>query len=116
MDKRFIPLASDLMQPQVQQKLIDQYLPIFNNHNIVQSMEPMSISDNYFFILTGGTENKFLNMLKEMDNPRKIKLIAIGVNNSLSASMEILAYIYQNGLKGNIYYLKDEKDFDALTE
>lgn len=116
MNKRFIPLASDLMKAHIQQKLIDQFLPILNEHKIIQSSKPMSESDNYFMILTGGTENKFLKMLKEMDNPGEIKLIAIGMNNSLPAALEILAYVYQNGLEGNIYYLKDEKDFDGLAD
>lgn len=114
MDKRFIPLASDLMQPKVKQKLIDIYLPIFNEHKIVQSSKPQNDSVNYFFILSGGTENKFLEMINKIRVPKTINLVAIGMNNSFPAALEILAYVYQNGLKGNIHYLKNERDFDAL--
>jgi len=114
--KRFIPLASDFMKPRIQQKLIDLYLPIFNEHGFVQSSQPVPDSDNYFLILTGGTENKFLEMFKEMKYLKNIKLIAISMNNSFPAALEILAYIYQNGLKGHIYYLKNERDFDGLSD
>jgi hypothetical protein len=114
MKKIFIPLASDLMSSDEQLKLIESYNPIFEKYGIVQSILPLPKSDVYFFILTGGTENKFLKVLSKMKSPHKIKLIAIGMNNSLPASLEILAYVNQNGIDGHIYYLKNEKDFDAL--
>ena len=104
------------MKPHEQQKLIDKYLPIFNKHGLVQSSKPISNSENYFFILTGGTENRFLELLNYMEQPEKIKLIAIGINNSLPAALEILAYIYQIGKEGNIYYLKDTQDYDGLSD
>jgi len=80
MNKRFIPVASDFMKPYDQQKLIDIYLPIFEKYSIIQSSEPLVDSDNYFFILTGGTENNFLKFLSKMDNHKSIKLVAIGMN------------------------------------
>ena len=116
MKKRLISIASNFMKPFEQQKLIDKYLPIFNKHGLVQSSKPLPKSDNYFLILTGGTENKFLELMKDCENSEVIKIIAIGINNSLPASLEILAYVYQNGMEGNIYYLKHEKDFDALSD
>jgi len=116
MNKRFIPIASNLMPSIAQQKLIDLYNPIFDKYELVQSSQPIQGSENYFFIMTGGTENMFLQYLNKLDKSELIKIIAIGINNSLPASLEILAYAYQNGMEGNIYYLKDEKDFDALSD
>jgi hypothetical protein len=116
MKKRLIPIASNFMKPFEQQKLIDKYLPIFNKHGLVQSSKPLPKSDNYFLILTGGTENKFLELMKDCENSEVIKIIAIGINNSLPASLEILAYLNQNGKEGKIYYLKDENDYDGLSE
>ena len=116
MNKRFIPIASDFMSPIAQQKLIDSYISIFEKHGMVQSSKPMQNSDNYYLILTGGTENKFLELIKDFKNTDKIRIIAIGINNSLPAALEILAYVYQIGEKGNIYYLKDEKDYDGLYD
>ena len=116
MNKIFIPIASDFMKPHAQQKLIDSYSSIFEKHRLMQSSKPMKESENYFFILTGGTENKFLDLIKDFNNSDNIRIIAIGINNSLPASLEILAYAYQNGRDGNIYYLKDTKDYDGLSE
>ncbi len=116
MNKRFIPIASDFMSPIAQQKLIDSYNPIFEKHGLVQSSKPMKDSDNYYLILTGGTENKFLELIKDDKNSDEIRIIAIGINNSLPAALEILAYLYQTGKTGNIYYLKDEKDCDGLSD
>lgn len=116
MNKRFIPIASDFMKPHDQQKLIDSYSSIFEKHGLVQSSKLVADSENYFLILTGGTENKFLELIKDFKNSEKIRIIAIGINNSLPASLEILAYVYQNGMEGNIYYLKDTNDFNGLFE
>ena len=116
MNKRFIPIASDFMKPQEQQDLINLYLPIFEKRGLVQSSKPLQKSENYYLILTGGIENKFLELIKDDKNSDKVKIIAIGINNSLPASLEILAYIYQAGKEGNIYYLKNENDFDGLPE
>lgn len=116
MNKRFIPIASDFMKPHAQQKLIDSYNSIFEKHGLVQASKPMPNSDNYYLILTGGTENKFLEIIKDFKNSEKIRIIAIGINNSLPAALEILAYVYQTEMEGNIYYLKDEDDFDGLSD
>ena len=116
MNKRFIPIASDFMKPHDQQKLIDSYSSIFEKHGLVQSSKLVADSENYFLILTGGTENKFLELINDFKNSEKIRIIAIGINNSLPASLEILAYVYQNGMEGNIYYLKDTNDFNGLFE
>jgi len=116
MNKRFIPIASDFMKTHAQQKLIDSYSSIFEKHGLMQSSKPMKDSENYFFILTGGTENKFLDLIKHFNNSDKIKIIAIRINNSLPAALEILAYVYQIGKEGNIYYLKNEKDYEGLSD
>jgi len=116
MNKIFIPIASDFMSPSAQQKLIDSYSHIFKKHGLVQSSKLVADSENYFLILTGGTENKFIELIKDFKNSEKIRIIAIGINNSLPASLEILAYIYQIGKEGNIYYLKDTQDYDGLSD
>jgi len=115
MNKIFIPIASDFMKSHAQQKLIDSYNSIFEKHGLVQSSKPMQNCENYYLILTGGTENKFLELIKDIKDNSAIKIIAIGINNSLSASLEILAYVYQTGKEGNIYYLKNENDYDGLS-
>ena len=116
MNKYFIPIASDFMDMLDQQQLIDSYARIFDKHGLVKASVTIENSDNYYFILTGGTENKFLELINTVKVSEKIKIIAIGTNNSFPASLEILAYAYQNGMEGKIYYLKDERDFDGLSD
>ncbi|MBU0528678.1 hypothetical protein KKF86_02855 [bacterium] len=116
MNKRFIPIASDFLKLHEQHKLIDCYRSIIEKHGLVQSSKPMQNSENYFFILTGGTENKFIELVKDVKNSDKIKIIAIGINNSLPAALEILAYVNQEGKEGKIYYLKNINDYNGLSD
>ena len=58
------------------------------------------------FIGTGGTENYFLKDLEYL--PKPIFLLTTGNNNSLAASMEILSYMRQNDLPGEIIHGSDE--------
>ena len=116
MNKTFIPIASDFMSAQEQQKLIASYSSIFENYGLIQAAKPQLKADNYYLILTGGTENKCLELIKDLDESVKIKIIAIGINNSLPASLEILAHLNQQGEEGKIYYLKNKKDLNGLSD
>ncbi|MBQ6333942.1 MAG: hypothetical protein IJI46_02580 [Erysipelotrichaceae bacterium] len=58
------------------------------------------------FIGGGGTEGIFL---RDMDKlPQPYFLLTTGANNSLAASMEILSYLRQNDLPGEIIHGSDE--------
>ncbi|MGN0032368.1 MAG: hypothetical protein ACI358_01095 [Candidatus Limimorpha sp.] len=61
-----------------------------------------------FIVATGGVENLFLQLLKENKVGENITLIADGRFNSLAASMEILTYLNNNGLKGYIAFGSDD--------
>ena len=54
------------------------------------------------FIQTGGTEGKFLSQLDKM--PQPTILLTHGAMNSLAASLEILSYLRQQGLKGEVIH------------
>lgn len=58
------------------------------------------------FIGGGGTEGIFLKDLDKM--PQPIFLLTTGHNNSLAASMEILSYLRQNDIPGEIIHGSDE--------
>lgn len=83
--------------------------------------------DNYdlvlVFVETGGSENQFKLKYKELKAPYLI--LTYGENNSLAASLEILTFIKENKLEGEVlhgsvkyigerikYYLKDKKKFN----
>ena len=59
------------------------------------------------FIGGGGTEGRFKEALPEL--PQPVLLITTGYNNSLAASMEILSYLEQEGIKGEIIHGSEEK-------
>ena len=61
---------------------------------------------NLIFVRTGGTEGLFQKLLP-MIQPRchhPFYLLTSGKSNSLAASMEILSYLRQNGIKGEIIH------------
>jgi len=58
------------------------------------------------YIGTGGTEGLFLQRLPELQSQsdQPFYLLTSGKSNSLAASMEILSYLQQNGLQGEILH------------
>lgn len=57
------------------------------------------------YVRTGGTEGLFLEMLGTLETmPRKFHLLTSGESNSLAASMEILSYLNNNGMTGEIIH------------
>lgn len=59
------------------------------------------------FIGGGGTEGAFREIVDQL--PRPVFLLTTGFNNSLAASMEILSYLVQNDIKGEIIHGSEEK-------
>ena len=66
------------------------------------------------FIGSGGTEGFFLKELEKF--PQPCFLLTTGANNSLAASMEILSYLRQHGLKGEILHGSDDFVAGRLKE
>lgn len=58
------------------------------------------------FVRTGGTEGLFLRLLPELRqrSSRPFYLLASGQSNSLAASIEILSYLRQQGIAGEIIH------------
>ena len=58
------------------------------------------------YVRTGGTEGIFKRLLADMreKSDRPFYLLTSGKSNSLAASMEILSYLRQNGMKGEILH------------
>lgn len=65
------------------------------------------------FIGGGGTEGLFLEKVDKL--PRPIFLLTTGANNSLAASMEILSYLKQNNIKGEIIHGSDSFVIERLN-
>lgn len=58
------------------------------------------------YVRTGGTEGIFKRLLPELrgKSPRPFYLLTSGKSNSLAASLEILSFLRQNGLRGEILH------------
>jgi L-fucose isomerase-like protein len=61
---------------------------------------------NLIFVRTGGTEGIFKGLFPELreKSGRPFYLLTSGKSNSLAASMEILSYLQQHGIKGEIIH------------
>ncbi len=73
----------------------------------------------FFFVLTGGTESVVLPQIQEAQLLAKrlpVVLLAHPHQNSLPASLEILAKIQQDGGEGTIVLVKSDKDEQAKLE
>ena len=81
----------------------------------IASLEELNQYDFVFtFIGGGGTEGRFLEVLDKL--PRPIFLLATPNNNSLAASMEILSYLNQNDIEGEIIHGSEEKVAKRLSD
>lgn len=72
----------------------------------------------FFLVATGGTEGQIVDTV--MHRPEALRtepvcLIAHPGNNSLPASLEVLAKLQQDGLSGRIIYMRAADDADALN-
>lgn len=58
------------------------------------------------YVRTGGTEGIFKSLLPQLKecSPHPIYLLTSGKSNSLAASMEILSYLHQQGVEGEILH------------
>ena len=54
------------------------------------------------FIQTGGTEGQFADLLGKI--PQPVALLTHGAMNSLAASLEILTYLQQKGMRGEVIH------------
>lgn len=73
----------------------------------------------FFLVVSGGTEHKILNLRAKRsqivpDEP--VFLLAHPGNNSLPASLEVLAKLQQDGQKGRILYLNGPDDERGLQQ
>jgi len=112
----YYPMASMEAGDSVYTDIIKDYKPLFSAKKGKELIASERKSQAAYFIMTGGTERKTLDIINKNATKQGIALIAHPGNNSLPASLEILAYLQQNGIKGRIFYLKNKKDKQTLGE
>jgi len=115
LDYGYIPVASDFMPEAQRNKIENKFSTLFKKFKIEPIAQPDKADTCFYFVLTGGTEQQVLDLIAN-DRSHKHYLIAYGDNNSLPASLEILARLQLDGKKGEIIYLQDEKDSSGLAK
>ena len=106
-------LASDLHDPKRVENLAKEFLGTLR---VEYELKGVDFSDfgthalDVIYICTGGTEGVFKEMLPELRqrSSRPIYLLASGKSNSLAASMEILSYLRQQNINGEIVHGDEE--------
>ena len=116
----FIPVASDFLGEKELEKIIASNSDKLNNYceNRIEKTDILKTENVYYFIVTGGTEAQVLELQKTRDTKfedEEIVLLAYESNNSLAASMELLARFNQIGKKGRIIYLPATEDTKVST-
>ena len=116
----FIPVSSSITQTPFEE-IVGEIISSLHSIGGEQFAEEKAseLFPVYFLIVTGGTEEKTVALLNErrktIENETAILLAHPG-NNSLPASLEILAKIQQEGMKGRIINLDDETNKGWLDE
>ena len=103
----FIPVASDFLGEKELEIIIASNLEKLNNYSEdrIGKTDILKTEKVYYFIVTGGTEAQVLDLQKIRDakfEDKEIILLAYESNNSLAASMELLARFNKIGKKGRI--------------
>ena len=116
----FITVANDL-NPSVRNEIIDEYSAYLKNHGgeEINNFSDAAVIPTFVFVTTGGTENKILELWNnaiQQHRPAPFYLIAHSGNNSLPASLEILARLKNEGGKGKVIYLGDKSGKDNIPD
>lgn len=113
----FIPVVSDIttISPAEIAKELQIGLAQYDVYPVDKSWLNRNIPI-FYLILTGGTEQHAFKLIKERKNyfnGEPIILLAHPGNNSLPASLEILARLHQENIKGKIIYLDESSNKDC---
>jgi L-fucose isomerase-like protein len=112
----YIPVSSSITQTSIEE-IAGNLLSSLHDYGGERFTEEM-INVNvpiFYFIITGGTEEKILRLWyerKKVYSNEPVIIIAHAGNNSLAASIEILAKLQQDGEKGKIIYIDNNANKD----
>ncbi len=101
--------------------IFERYRPLLQDaqgRRIEMKEQSDSIKETptFFFVLTGGTEGIIKSILVSdhiLDQGKPVLLIAHPGHNSLPAALEILAWVRQQGGKGEVVFLQSPSDIQA---
>lgn len=104
---RVLPICSSLHDKESVEKAASNLLVSLakelNEEFVISDIEHLYDSSfSLILVLSGGSENIFLKNLAKLKPP--FYLLTYGTNNSLAASLEILSYLKDHNLKGEVLH------------
>lgn len=102
-------LTSELHDEMAVSAVTKEFLESLNVPYVLKGSDYADYGDSslsMIYVRTGGTEGIFRRLLPELQQKsiRPFYLLTSGKSNSLAASMEILSYLRQQGIKGEIVH------------
>ena len=96
-------------------KLLNELMSISDVEFNISSIDELYNSDlSLILIQSGGREGLFLENIKNLKPP--FYLLTYGYNNSLAASLEILSYLKDNNLEGEVLHGSNEYIIKRIKE
>ncbi len=96
-------------------KLLNELMSISDIEFNISSIDELYNSDlSLILIQSGGSEGLFLENIKNLKPP--FYLLTYGYNNSLAASLEILSYLKDNNLEGEVLHGSNEYIIKRINE
>ena len=119
MKVNIFPLVSSLHNQnkinETTQKLLNELMNISSINFNITSIEELYDSDlSLILIQSGGSEGIFLEYFPKLKGP--YYLLTYGNNNSLAASLEILSYLKDNNLEGEVLHGTNEYIINRIGE
>ena len=119
MKVNILPLVSSLHnQNKINEntlKLLNELMSISDVEFNISSIDELYNSDlSLILIQSGGSEGLFLENISKLKGP--FYLLTYGYNNSLAASLEILSYLKDNNLEGEVLHGSNEYIIKRIKE
>lgn len=118
---KYIPASSIIANDKKVEKILNVYYNLLDSAggNKIDEQDLDKVSPLFYFVLTGGTEKIVLDLVEKRNRFNQngpVFLIAHSSENSLPASLEILAKLKQDGKSGQIFYLENPSDSIGLSK
>ena len=118
---KYIPAFSIIANDKKVEQILNAYYNLLDSAGgkKIDEQDLDKVSPLFYFVLTGGTEKIVLDLVGKRNQYIKnepVYLIAHSSDNSLPASLEILAKLKQDGKKGQIFYLESSTDSSGLDK
>ena len=97
------PLHDQEYMAEMRGGLLSSLTSLTGDEYVISTIDGLYDGDLAFVLVeSGGSEHYFLEVVDKLKAP--IYLLTYGSNNSLAASLEILTFIHQKGLEGEILH------------